>query len=165
MRQLFDWCAVAIILPLSSFSPLTTATYLPSGPQQLSSLSPPTFHQQPSRTRSVFSRLRDGLIRTIWSVPCTRAGQPIQAKPISSTAPTTLLARYGGDVVLRFNVTTPDEAAALADAVNVLFLDVWESNADWVDIRLAKDVVSFSHMPCLHIPRVLRSVRVVRWAD
>jgi extracellular matrix protein 14 len=29
----------------------------------------------------------------------------------------------------------------LAEAVDVLFLDVWESNDDWVDIRIAKNVV------------------------
>lgn len=49
--------------------------------------------------------------------------------------------RHGGDMVLRFTVTTEDEAAALAEASNTLFLDVWEFNEDWVDIRLAKDVV------------------------
>ena len=53
-----------------------------------------------------------------------------------------MLARYGGDVVLRFRIHQKDEAIALAEAVNVLFLDVWEFNTEWVDIRLAKDVVS-----------------------
>ncbi|KAL8870744.1 MAG: hypothetical protein Q9174_003281 [Haloplaca sp. 1 TL-2023] len=78
-----------------------------------------------------------------------------------STPPSTLLARYGGDVVLRFSVKTEEEVAALADAVNVLFLDVWESNADWVDIRLSKDVVpsllgllpsslQHAHTPLMH---------------
>ena len=56
--------------------------------------------------------------------------------------PSTLLARYGGDLVLRFEINSIEEAAALAEAVNVLFLDVWEFTTEWVDIRLSKDVVS-----------------------
>ncbi|KAL8807807.1 MAG: hypothetical protein Q9182_000456 [Xanthomendoza sp. 2 TL-2023] len=50
---------------------------------------------------------------------------------------------------------------ALADAVNVLFLDVWEFNAGWVDVRLSKDVVpsllgllppslQHAHTPLMH---------------
>jgi extracellular matrix protein 14 len=50
-------------------------------------------------------------------------------------------ARYGRDVVLRFNISTPAEAHALAEASEDLYLDVWEFNEDWVDVRLAKDVV------------------------
>ncbi len=43
--------------------------------------------------------------------------------------------------MLRFTVTTEDEVKALAEATNILFLDIWEFNDDWVDIRIAKDVV------------------------
>jgi extracellular matrix protein 14 len=50
-------------------------------------------------------------------------------------------AKYGRDVVLRFNVSTPAEARALAEASEDLYLDVWEFNEDWVDVRLAKEVV------------------------
>lgn len=53
-----------------------------------------------------------------------------------------LLARYGEDMVLRFNISNAEEASALAEASDILFLDVWEFNEDWVDIRIAKDVVS-----------------------
>lgn len=66
-----------------------------------------------------------------------------------SAPPSTLLARYGGDVVLRFKLGTLEDAAALTEAVNVLFLDVWESNSDWVDIRLSKDVVRFLYVGLL----------------
>ncbi|KAI9773623.1 MAG: putative metallocarboxypeptidase ecm14 [Geoglossum simile] len=55
--------------------------------------------------------------------------------------PLNLRTKYDGDIVLRFNVSTADEAKALAEAASVLFLDIWGSNNDWVDIRLAKDVV------------------------
>ncbi|TLD21791.1 putative zinc carboxypeptidase protein [Venturia nashicola] len=50
-------------------------------------------------------------------------------------------ARYGRDVLLRFNVSTPYEARSLAVASEELYLDVWEFNENWVDVRLAKDVV------------------------
>ncbi|KAL2355829.1 putative metallocarboxypeptidase ecm14 [Cryomyces antarcticus] len=52
-----------------------------------------------------------------------------------------LLAKYGGDMVLRFNVSTEYEAKMLADAADTLYLDVWEYNEDWVDIHMAKGVV------------------------
>ncbi|KAL8657297.1 MAG: hypothetical protein Q9226_002064 [Calogaya cf. arnoldii] len=151
MRLLSNHCALTIILSVAA------AAYTPS-----TSLS--TFRQQPSpsRTRSVFSRLRDGLIRSVWSIPsCTGdRGATNDIKP-ESTPPSTLLARYGGDVVLRFTINSPEEATALAEAVHVLFLDVWEFNADWVDIRLAKDVVpsllgllppslEHAHTPLMH---------------
>lgn len=42
---------------------------------------------------------------------------------------------------MRFNISSADEASALAEASDILFLDVWEFNENWVDIRIAKDVV------------------------
>jgi extracellular matrix protein 14 len=47
--------------------------------------------------------------------------------------------------VLRFTIRSAEEAKALAEAADILFLDVWEFNEDWADIRVAKDVVSRSH--------------------
>lgn len=44
-------------------------------------------------------------------------------------------------MVLRFNISSADEAASLSEAADVLLLDVWEFAEDWVDIRLAKDIV------------------------
>jgi hypothetical protein len=52
-----------------------------------------------------------------------------------------LLAKYGGDVVLRFNLSTPAEEKALAEAADTLFLDVWEFTQNWADIRLREDDV------------------------
>lgn len=73
-------------------------------------------------------------------------GQPTTSnrRPLSAQLPATLLAKYGGDVVLRFNITTEEEEAALAEAADILFLDVWEFTNNWADIRLAEDDVSIS---------------------
>jgi extracellular matrix protein 14 len=61
----------------------------------------------------------------------------------SSKLPSTLLAKYGGDVVLRFNISTSEEEAALSQAADILFLDVWEFTNNWADIRLREDDVCF----------------------
>lgn len=55
--------------------------------------------------------------------------------------PARTLATYGGDLVLRFNLSTAQESASLAEAADTLMLDVWEFAHDWVDIRLSKDSV------------------------
>ena len=133
MCHLSNWSAFTILL-----SVVAAAAYTPSYPSFTS-----FHHQAPSaRTRSVFSHFRDGLIRSIWSIPsCARERIATNEAKSESTPPSTMLARYGGDIVLRFTITSPEEAAALSEAVHILFLDVWEFNADWVDIRLAKDLV------------------------
>ncbi|KAF2215378.1 hypothetical protein CERZMDRAFT_27286, partial [Cercospora zeae-maydis SCOH1-5] len=55
--------------------------------------------------------------------------------------PAHTVARYGGDLVLRFNISTSEESASLAEAADTLMLDVWEFAHDWVDVRLSKDSV------------------------
>ncbi|KAF2686234.1 putative metallocarboxypeptidase ECM14 [Lentithecium fluviatile CBS 122367] len=88
-------------------------------------------------------RLSDAIIRKIWGLP--EKQQSLGG--IGGHAPATrdtlghLLARYGEDIVLRFTITTAHEASSLAEACRILFLDVWEFNSDWVDVRIAKDVV------------------------
>ena len=63
--------------------------------------------------------------------------------------------------MLRFKIKTDDEIKALAEAVDILYLDVWEVAEEWVDIRIAKDMVPSvlgllpqslqnSHAPIMH---------------
>jgi extracellular matrix protein 14 len=90
-------------------------------------------------------KLSDAIIRKVWSLPESQKSGRVNtdASRAPNSAPgSTLLALYGGDIVLRFTIRTAQEATALAEASRILFLDVWEFNADWVDIRLAKDTVS-----------------------
>ncbi|OCL07807.1 hypothetical protein AOQ84DRAFT_389275 [Glonium stellatum] len=89
-------------------------------------------------------RLSDAIIRRIWGLPERQKslGTPSGEAPIAGGVPSgKLLARYGEDIVMRFNISSADEASALAEASDILFLDVWEFNENWVDIRIAKDVV------------------------
>lgn len=89
-------------------------------------------------------RLSNLIIETIWGLP-DEASQQLPDDANRSRAgrklPRDFLARYGHDVVVRFNISTAEEATALSEAADVLFLDVWEFTEDWVDIRLAKDIV------------------------
>lgn len=113
----------------------------------------PPYHH---RSHSVFPQLtwlRDTAIEKIFggkpnpenAAAAEENGQPTSSRrPLSAQLPATLLAKYGGDVVLRFNITTEEEEAALAEAADILFLDVWEFTNNWADIRLAEDDVSIS---------------------
>ena len=90
-------------------------------------------------------RLSDAIIRRIWGLPEKQkslGADDDDTDPAGGAPERKLLARYGEDMVLRFNISTAEEASALAEASDILFLDVWEFNEDWVDIRIAKDVVS-----------------------
>ena len=105
-------------------------------------------HQTPhtshaSNGKPWLSRVRDNLVAAIWSIPsASHPGLPDSTVPPRANPPLKLLARYGGDLVLRFKFESPEEAEALTEAIKILFLDVWEFTAEWVDIRLSKDIVS-----------------------
>ncbi|KAE9977898.1 hypothetical protein EG328_001771 [Venturia inaequalis] len=95
------------------------------------------------KQQAPWRRFTNTIVQTIFGL----SQQPSTVNPKASYtssshgASSRISARYGRDVVLRFNVSTPDEARSLAVASEELYLDVWEFNEDWVDVRLAKDVV------------------------
>lgn len=99
---------------------------------------------------SSWRRLSNKLFERIWKLPEQRSVEQSGCK-VSGRAGKdiagTLLAQYGNDLVLRFNVSTADEATALADASDTLFLDVWGYSDNWVDIRLSKNVVCLLSRP------------------
>lgn len=122
---------------INAFSP----TLLHTAPQLPFQIPPQVSHD--TNGRSWFSHIRDSLIQTIWHIPSENGETKVDCKSSATSGPpSTLIARYGGDLVLRFEINSVEEAEALAEAVNVLFLDVWEFTTEWVDIRLSKDVVS-----------------------
>jgi extracellular matrix protein 14 len=88
--------------------------------------------------------LRDTAIERVFGLPqkTKKTGcDKTTSRPITSSLPSTLLAKYGGDVVLRFNLSTPAEEQALAEAADTLFLDIWEFTSNWADIHLREDDV------------------------
>ncbi|KIX94840.1 uncharacterized protein Z520_09530 [Fonsecaea multimorphosa CBS 102226] len=104
------------------------------------------------RPTGSFRRLRDAIIERIWSVP-SRYSHKSSSISGAARAPENFRARYGGDVVLRFQVKSEDEARAISEAADILYLDIWETTNEWIDIRVAKEVVpSFVGLlpPSLH---------------
>ena len=87
--------------------------------------------------RSRWTKVRDSVVEAIFGFDHEATKQ----KQADRAAPAHNLARYGNDVLLRFNVSDAEEVKALAEAADTLLLDVWEYGHDWVDIRLAKDIV------------------------
>lgn len=88
--------------------------------------------------------IRDTLIEKVIG-PRLKSGKLVSSKPSSvsrpssSELPANLLAKYGGDVVLRFNLSTPAEEKALAEVADTLYLDIWDFTNNWADIRLRED--------------------------
>lgn len=101
------------------------------------------------KLRDVFPQLtwlRDTAVEKVFGLPPKpsqnrNSHKDAATRPSSSQLPATLLAKYGGDVVLRFNISTFEEEAALSEAADTLFLDVWEFTDNWADIRLREDDV------------------------
>ncbi|TDZ29536.1 putative metallocarboxypeptidase ecm14 [Colletotrichum spinosum] len=81
--------------------------------------------------------IRDGVVELVFGSPSSKASSnPANHLPID------LRSKYVGQVVLRFNITTPEEETAFADAASRLLLDVWTFNHDYVDVRLRYDDIA-----------------------
>lgn len=93
-----------------------------------------------NHTPRPWRRLSDSITQRIWGIPDNQKSLENYGRD-AHAAGEEQDSRYGEDVVLRFKIRTAEEAAALAEAVDILFLDVWEYSEDWADLRVAKDVV------------------------
>jgi extracellular matrix protein 14 len=129
------------VLSLLSLAPsLTTAaphdTTAPL-PYDAAASYPSTHNASPRPWR----RLSDAIIRRIWALPTDHNSLHSDGGSPASPLRHGLAAQYTDEVVLRFKIRSSSDAAALAKAADVLFLDVWEFNEDWADVRISKDVV------------------------
>jgi extracellular matrix protein 14 len=141
LDHVFVLCAVLLAAQVTAVPAGTGITHPHSPP--LGPFGPVRFASQTqtqiASSRGPFTWLRDSVIERIWGID--KEKQSLN-KPGPRPRPEKSWSRYGSDIVLRIEVHNAEEVEALADAVNILFLDVWDSNENYVDIRLAKEVVS-----------------------
>ena len=141
VSNLFALSPALLLWTLTNIINASSPTPLQPIPQLPFQIPNPLPHNANAKTW--LSRARDRVIQKIWRIPEDHGTSNANCKGLRTTGPpSTLVARYGGDLVLRFDITSINEAEALAEAINVLFLDVWEFTTEWVDVRLSKDVVS-----------------------
>ncbi|KAL4986040.1 putative metallocarboxypeptidase ecm14 [Aspergillus falconensis] len=132
-----SFCSLHLLLLVAS---AITAGTVPAG----SSIAPPppvepvSLLSSHSNPQQPWIRLRNWVIESIWRISRSQTARPTLH---DYSAPPQGSARYGSDVVLRFRVQSIKEAEALTEATSILFLDVWASTPDFVDIRLAKEVI------------------------
>ena len=127
---------IASLLALPAFLSLVVAVPSPAAYIQ----QPLSLPQSPLKPR--WRALSDSIIETVWGRRNDGDVQVLKkATPKRPHVPGHTLARYGGDVVLRFNISTVEEATSLREAIDTLLLDVWEYADDWADIRLSEDIV------------------------
>ncbi len=129
MRVLLSLLYISALCLLVSAVP-AGSIILPGSPAPLQ---PVNLLSKPSDPGRPWTRLRDWVIESVWARP--------RSCPKHLSIPTNVRDRYGSDVVLRFRLRHPDDAEALAVASRVLVLDVWAITAEYVDIRLAEDMV------------------------
>lgn len=117
----------------------TSAIAVPSSghPQLQNSLS----SQLRSDRLPLWRSISDPIIRKVWGIAHHESVSVAPCHVQKQKDQPSQLARHGEELVLRFNITTAAESAALSEAADTLFLDVWEFTDDWVDIRLAKSIL------------------------
>lgn len=97
-------------------------------------------HSSQLKESTFISRICGGIIEAVWPYYKSSPSRNSQS-PTTSARASKLQSRYGDDVVLRFKIKTEEEAKQFAEAVDTLFLDVWEASKDWADVRISKKVL------------------------
>jgi len=121
-----------IALPvLLAFVP-TLTTVFAAGIQPAWHNREPHHHQGDGYVLPFLKRLRDSAIELILGPPSSTRAKAVW------TDFATVHSRYQNDVVIRFNVTNPEEEASLSTAAFQMLLDVWAFTPEYVDIRINK---------------------------
>ncbi|KAJ0117662.1 zinc carboxypeptidase [Diaporthe amygdali] len=116
-------------LPSAIFLPLLLASSIPG-----SAAAAHGHHNHPHPDRSVFpwlTWLRDSAVQMVFGRPAS--------KDFEQKIPN-LGRKYQDEIILRFNISTAEEEAALAEATERLFLDIWSWDGT-VDLRVQKNYV------------------------
>ncbi|RPB02203.1 hypothetical protein L873DRAFT_1674185 [Choiromyces venosus 120613-1] len=101
-----------------------------------------TIQEFPIRTDSApepprwSTRIRDSIVSQLFRKADRQGRRRESQRYLSETAK--VVSQYAGDVVLRFTLKTPEEIKALAEASNILLLDVWSTTKTHADIRIAE---------------------------
>ncbi|PWW71847.1 hypothetical protein C7212DRAFT_231458 [Tuber magnatum] len=82
------------------------------------------------------TRIRDSIVGQLFGRANRHGRRRENQRYLSETAK--VVSQYVGDVVLRFTLKTPEEMKALAEASNILLLDVWSTTKTHADIRIAE---------------------------
>ena len=91
------------------------------------------------------TRIRDAVISQLFGRADRHGRRRENRRYLSETAK--VVSQYAGDVVLRFTLKTPEEIKALAEASNILLLDVWSTTKTHADIRIAEADVCLALLP------------------
>lgn len=138
MRSLYVHAVLGTSLLAHAVGAVPSATN-PSYQQQ-----PQQQQQQPltTQSRSPWRKLSDKLIAKIWDLSDSTIAKPGGVPGVSWTEPPLAKTSLNGeDVVLRFNISTAEEASTFAEVAHHMFLDIWDHTESWVDVRMAKEVV------------------------
>jgi extracellular matrix protein 14 len=91
---------------------------------------------------SPFRRLTNAIIASIWPLQHAQSNSGTSRDGCSRKEGPKAADLYAEDTVLRFNISTAEEVRAIIEAADAFYLDIWEFNDNWVDIRVAKNFVS-----------------------
>lgn len=129
--------AVGLLLSCSG-----NAARVPGSVNHAGSIETGNVVQEPvSETRRWSTRLRDGFVGKFFGRADRHGRRKENQRYLAETS--RIVSQYVGDVVLRFTLKSAEETRALAEASNILLLDVWLTTKTHVDIRIAEADVCF----------------------
>ncbi|KAK1760745.1 hypothetical protein QBC47DRAFT_368099 [Echria macrotheca] len=128
----------ARIIALSVLLPFVPAVVLAAGIQPQWQNDASRHDRTPASGFPFLKWLRDSAIEVFLGRP-TSSGRAKAAWVDAAT----IHERYQHDIVIRFNLTNPDEEAALSNAARqMLKVDVWSFTPEYVDVRVHKNDLS-----------------------